>query len=316
MHVAANDSTLRAERVKMTTSPRTRGSVLRDLLEAPELGILPGGFDALSIRLIQQAGFPAAYLSGSMSASIYPGVPDFGIRTSTEYLSQLDGIVNGLEIPLLIDGETGFGSTLAIRRLVRDLERIGVAGMHLEDQGYPRRCTEFEGKVLASIQEHSERICAAVEARRHPDFLILARVEAISIAGIDEALKRAAAYLDAGADMVYFEGVESEEQLQAIPALVDGPVITFQSPVIRTPYSTPSELQAMGYRLAVYPAAVYFPMLEAMRDALDHFATMGLPKSWTWPTLDEWQVLTGVPDALDFERRVALRSSPERSDNV
>ena len=293
----------------MTTPPKTHGRVLRDLLEAPELGILPGGFDPLSIRLIQRAGFSAAYLSGSMTASIYPGVPDFGIRTSTEYISMLEGIVSGLDIPLLIDGETGFGSTHAIRRLVRDLERIGVAGMHLEDQGYPRRCTEFSGKVLASTQEHAERICAAVEARQDPDFLILARIEAIGIAGLDEAINRAAAYLRAGADMVYFEGVESEDQMRAIPELVDGPVITFQAPVIKTPDMAPEALQSMGYQLAVYPAATYFPMLEAMRDALDHFVATGMPKQWTWPTLDEWQELTGVPDALEFEKRVAERAA-------
>ena len=285
------------------------GRRLKELIEAPELTILPGGFDPLSIKLIEQAGFHAAYFSGSMSATMFPGVPDFGIRTATEYIDQLEGVTRGVDVPVLIDGETGFGSTHAIRRLVNDLERVGIAGMHLEDQGYPRRCTEFAGKVLAPANEHVERISAAVEARTDTNFQVLARIEAIPMAGYDEAIRRADLYLRAGADMVYFEGVESEEQMREIPMLVDGPVIAFQAPVIKTPYLTPAILQDMGYRMAVYPSTIYFPMLEAMKGALDHFVQTGMPKSWEWPTLAEWQVLTGVPETLQFEVRVAERTN-------
>ena len=258
--------------------------------------VLPGAYDGVSARLIARAGFEAIYFSGGLSASSFPGLPDFGTRTLTEAVAQVGGAVRSTGLPVLADGEAGFGSVLSVQRLVWEMESVGAAGLHLEDQDVPRRCGHYEGKRLVSTATHVGRLRAAVDTRRDPDFLIIARTDAIAVTGFDDALARAREYLAAGADVVFFDGVETREQLESIPKLIDAPVMANMVEGGVTPFLPAPELEAMGYAIAIYPTTPYFAAIGAMRDVLQTLGDDGTsdPMADRMGTFREWQELTGV----------------------
>ena len=278
---------------------------LRAAIEAPGMPVLPGAYDGVSARLIARAGFDAIYFSGGLSSSSFPGIPDFGTRTLTEAVAQVGGAVRATRLPVLADGEAGFGSVLSVQRLVYEMESVGAAGLHLEDQDVPRRCGHYEGKRLVSTATHVGRLRAAIDTRRDPDFLIVARTDAIAVTGFDDALARAREYLAAGADVAFFDGVETREQLGSIPKLIDRPVMANMVEGGVTPFLPASELEAMGYAIAIYPTTPYFAAIGAMRDVLDTLGAHGTsdPMAERMGTFQEWQELTGVAEAMDYVRR-------------
>ncbi len=278
---------------------------LRAAIEAPGMPVLPGAYDGVSARLIARAGFDAIYFSGGLSSSSFPGMPDFGTRTLTEAVAQVGGAVRATGLPVLADGEAGFGSVLSVQRLVWEMENVGAAGLHLEDQDVPRRCGHYEGKRLVSTATHVGRLEAAIDSRRDPDFLIIARTDAIAVTGFDDALARAREYLAAGADVVFFDGVETREQLEAIPKLIDAPVMANMVEGGVTPFLPAPELEVMGYAIAIYPTTPYFAAIGAMRDVLQTLGTHGTsdPMADRMGTFREWQELTGVAEAMDYVRR-------------
>jgi 2-methylisocitrate lyase-like PEP mutase family enzyme len=267
--------------------------------------VLPGAYDGVSARLVARAGFDAIYFSGGLSSSSFPGLPDFGTRTLTEAVAQVGGAVRATGLPVLADGEAGFGSVLSVQRLVWEMENVGAAGLHLEDQDVPRRCGHYEGKRLVSAATHVGRLRAAIDTRRDPDFLIIARTDAIAVTGFEDALARAREYRAAGVDVVFFDGVETREQLEEIPKLIDAPVMANMVEGGVTPFLPASELEAMGYAIAIYPTTPYFAAIGAMRDVLQTLATHGTsdPMADRMGTFREWQELTGVQEAMDFVRR-------------
>jgi len=269
------------------------------------MAVLPGAYDGLSARLVARAGFEAVYFSGGLSASSFPGVPDFGTRTLSEAVAQVGGAVRATGLPVLADGEAGFGSVLSVQRLVYEMENVGAGGLHLEDQDVPRRCGHYEGKRLVSTATHVGRLKAAIETRRDPAFVIIARTDAIAVTGFDDALARARAYADAGADVVFFDGVETLEQLQDIPSLLDVPVMANMVEGGVTPFLASGQLERMGYALAIYPTTPYFAALGAMRDVLDVLRRDGTsdPLAERMGTFGEWQEVTGVAEAMEFVRR-------------
>jgi 2-methylisocitrate lyase-like PEP mutase family enzyme len=175
---------------------------LRALLTQDRLFMAAGAYDVISARLVEEAGFPLVYYSGGVSAGAL-GYPDFGMRTLTEMVMQLEGVCRAVSVPVIADAEAGFGTLLNVVRMVQEYERIGVAGLHIEDQDLPRRCGHLGGKVLVSAQDHATKIRVAVENRSHDDTLIIARIDAIAVSGFDDALARADAYLEAGADCLF-----------------------------------------------------------------------------------------------------------------
>jgi 2-methylisocitrate lyase-like PEP mutase family enzyme len=278
---------------------------LRSMIEAESMPVLPGAYDGVSARLIARAGFPAIYYSGGLSASSFPGVPDFGARTLTEAVAQVGGAVRNTGMPVLADGEAGFGSVLTVARLVYEMESVGAAGLHLEDQDVPRRCGHYTGKRLVSAETHAGRLRAAIETRRDPDFLVIARTDAVSVTGFADALDRARAYLEAGADAVFFDGVETDEQLREIPNLIDAPVMANMVEGGVTTFLSANELERLGYAITIYPCTPYFAALGAMRDALAALATDGTSEA-VWPqmgTFREWQEVTRVDEAMAFVDR-------------
>jgi 2-methylisocitrate lyase-like PEP mutase family enzyme len=278
---------------------------LRAAIEGPGMPVLPGAYDGVSARLVAQAGFAAIYFSGGLSASSFPGVPDFGTRTLSEAVAHVGGAVRATGRPVLADGEAGFGSVLSVQRLVYEMESVGAAGLHLEDQDVPRRCGHYEGKRLVSLATHVGRLRAAIETRRDPAFVIIARTDAIAVTGFEDALARARAYVEAGVDVVFFDGVETLEQLEAIPKLIDAPVMANMVEGGVTPFLPAPALEAMGYAIAIYPTTPYFAAIGAMRDVLATLSREGTSEP-LWPrmgTFQEWQELTGVEEAMDFVRR-------------
>ena len=233
-------------------------------------------------------------------------MPDFGTRTLSETVAQVGGAVRATGMPVLGDGEAGYGSVLTVQRLVYEMENVGAAGLHFEDQDVPRRCGHYADKRLVSLETHAGRLRAAVESRRDPDFVIIARTDAIAVTGFEDAQERARAYAEAGADVVFFDGVETQEQLETIPSLMgDIPVMANMVEGGVTPFLPSHELEALGYAIAIYPCTPYFAALGAMRDALEVLKRTGTSES-LWPqmgTFREWQEVTGVDEAMDFVAR-------------
>lgn len=281
----------------MTTSHAQR---FRELIAAPGLLLMPGAYDGVSARLVARAGFDAIYFSGGLSASSFPSLPDFGTRTLSEAVAQVGGSVLATGKPILADGEAGFGSVLSVQRLVWELERVGAAGIHLEDQDIPRRCGHYEGKKLVPVEEHAGRIRAAVAARTNPDFVIISRTDAVAVHGFDDAVARSRTYIEAGADVVFIEGMETMEQLEATPHLFEVPTMVNLVEGGKTPFLAGPRLEAMGYALAIYPTSVYFAAVAAMRGVLEALKDSGTSKTFGGPmaTFSEWQELTGVPEAM------------------
>jgi 2,3-dimethylmalate lyase len=285
---------------------------LRELIAADEMPIFPGAYDGLSARLVQRAGFPGIYFSGGLSASSFPGFPDFGIRTLTEAVAQVGGAVRSTKMPVIADAEAGYGSVLTVQRLVWELENVGTAGMHMEDQDVPRRCGHYAEKRLVSAEEHAGRIAAAVDARRDPDFVIIARTDAVSVSGFEDAVARCHKYVEAGADMVFFDGIETREQLEEAPKLFEVPVMANMVEGGKTPIPPAKELEQMGYALTIYSTVLYFTAMGAMRDALTTLKDAGTSEP-LWETMGgfrEWQEVTQVDEYLE----IVERFEPETDD--
>ncbi|MDH3977193.1 MAG: isocitrate lyase/PEP mutase family protein, partial [Gammaproteobacteria bacterium] len=189
---------------------------LRDLLAGNDPVIAPGCYDGLTALLVEQAGFGCTYLSGASISFTRLGRPDIGLTTMTEVANVISNIRERIDIPIIVDGDTGFGNALNTQRTVRLFERMGAAAIQLEDQTLPKRCGHLEGKTLVSVSEMLGKIRAAQDARQDPDTVIIARTDAIAVAGLDEALERGAAYIEAGADVLFVESPLDDEQLATV----------------------------------------------------------------------------------------------------
>jgi len=247
-----------------TLSPSAR---LRNLLAQPGMLIAPGAYDAVGARLIEQAGFPLVYMTGA-GTSMARGFPDFGLLDLGEMVENAAVMARSVSIPLVADADTGYGNELNVTRTVREFEARGVAGIHIEDQVAPKRCGHLDGKEVVSREEFVSKIRAAAQARRSPDFFIIARTDARAVLGLDEAVARANAALQAGADMAFVEAAQNLEEVAAIPQRVEGACLLNVVPGGRTPIFDLREAQAMGYKLAILPGLMIKATIEAGDAAL------------------------------------------------
>jgi len=248
---------------------------LRPLL-APGAGlVIPGAANALAARIIESVGFPVVYVTGAGVANSFLGAPDIGLTTATEMVAHIATIREAVDIPIIADGDTGFGNALNVIRTVKRYERAGANAIQLEDQVFPKRCGHFEGKSVISQREMVQRIEAAVDARNDPEFLIMARTDARAIEGLDAALERIAAYRKAGADILFVEAPQSLEELRQIPKAVPG---AHMSNIVfggKTPMLAREELGAMGFAGILYANAAMQAAMLAMKSALEHLQTTG-----------------------------------------
>lgn len=247
---------------------------LRTLLAGPGLIAAPGVYDALGARLVEQAGFPALYMTGA-GTSIARGYPDFGLLTLTEMVDNAAVIARSVDLPLIADADTGYGNELNVTRTVREYEARGVAAIHIEDQVAPKRCGHLDGKEVVVSAEFVSKIRAAVEARRSKDFVIIARTDARAVHGLGEAIARANAALEAGADLAFVEATQSIEEAAAVPREVRGPCLLNIVAGGRTPVSALRDAEAMGYKLAILPGLMLLAAIEAGDAALAQLRETG-----------------------------------------
>ncbi|MCX8138866.1 MAG: methylisocitrate lyase [Thermogemmata sp.] len=254
----------------MNSSP-TPGERLRRAWEGDVLAV-PGVFCPLVAKMAERMGFPAVYLSGGgLSASL--GLPDIGLITLTEVVQQAQAISQATSLPLICDADTGFGSSVNVERTVRQLEAAGVAGLHLEDQELPKRCGHLSGKTLISAEEMAAKIQAAVAARRDPSLVIIARTDARGVSGLEEAIRRARLYKQAGADVIFPEALESAEEFAVFAQEVGGPLLANMTEFGRSPLLERTRLAQWGYRLVLYPLTALRMALRAAEAALRHLLT-------------------------------------------
>ena len=232
--------------------PLRPASVFRALLSGPDLIVAPGAYDALTARLVEQAGFPLVYMTGAGTAAAR-GFPDYGLVTLTEMAETAGVLARSVAIPVLADADTGYGNELNVTRTVRELESRGVAGIHLEDQVAPKRCGHLDGKAVLDRDAFVSKIRAAVAARRDPDFVVIARTDAVAVHGLDDAIERANAALAAGADLAFVEAPPSVNDVAAIPRRVNGPCLLNLVPGGKTPITDLQQVAAMGYRVVILP---------------------------------------------------------------
>jgi len=277
---------------------------LRTRLREGTMVVAPGAYDAIGARLIEQAGFEAAYMTGA-GTSAARGFPDFGLLSMTEMVDNAAVMARAVRIPLVADADTGYGNELNVTRTVHEYEARGVAAIHLEDQVAPKRCGHLDGKEVVDRQAFVSKISAAVQARRSADFLIIARTDARAVLGLDEAVWRANAALDAGADAAFVEATQTIEEAAAVPRLVHGPCLLNIVPGGRTPVFDTRVAQDMGYRLAILPGIVLKAVIEAVDGALAGLRETGIASSGHTPVAqtfrrfgaDEWDALRARFDA-------------------
>jgi 2-methylisocitrate lyase-like PEP mutase family enzyme len=240
---------------------------LKELVSRPGYVIAPGAYDTLTARLVQAAGFDAVYLTGG-GYSRANGYPDVGLLTMTEVVQWISRTVEAVDIPVIADMDTGYGNAVNVVRTVREYEKSGVAAFHLEDQISPKKCGHYEGKQLVSKGEMAGKIRAAVDTRRDTDMLIIARTDARAVEGLQSALERMNAYLEAGADLAFVEAPQTVEELAAIPKALPKPAIVNVFEGGKTPPLPKAQLEAMGYRLGIYPSQTHRAAIAAAKKVL------------------------------------------------
>jgi 2-methylisocitrate lyase-like PEP mutase family enzyme len=252
---------------------------LRQLLQRNKLLVAPGCFDGLSARLVQQAGFEAAYLSGGAVARSM-GIPDIGLVTLSESIERAAQVVSAIKIPIIADADTGYGNAVNLVRTVREFERAGVAAIHIEDQITPKRCGHLDGKEVISLGEMTQKLQAALAARSDPDFCIIARTDARGVNGFDDAIKRGQAFAKLGVDAVFVEAPQSEEELAEIPRrILNVPLLVNVFKGGKTPMLPVQRLEKIGYRIAIYPSETQRAAIHAMRNVLSTLKREGTTES-------------------------------------
>lgn len=288
-------------------------AMLRKLLKEKRTLLLPGCYDALSARVIEKVGFEAAYLSGFALEGTLLGMPDVNLTTMTEISGIASRITDAIKIPLIADGETGFGGPLQVRRAVKEYEKAGIAGFHIEDQAFPKKGGSIAGRTLISIDEMVGKVQAALEAREDKDFVVIARTDARDIS-FEEAVKRANAYLEAGADLAMVIP-SSEEDVRRFPKEINGPIVTTMSdhrPYMVIPID---EYEKLGYKMVLYILSELYVVGKALLELWEHVKKTGTTKAFVeggkMLTIKEFTDLVRLPELRDFEMKYLPKKEVE-----
>lgn len=284
-------------------------TLLRELLKKDGLIVAPGAFSPLGAKMIQKVGFPCVYMSGYGVSAYRLGYPDVGLMTMTEALDTARAIAQAVDIPVISDVDTGYGNPINVKRTVEEFENAGLAGIQLEDQGWPKRCGHMEGKVLIPAEEMVQKLRMAVNARKDPDFVIIARTDANTVLGFEEALRRCNMYAEAGADIVFFESPTSDEQVAQIPKLVNAPVMINMSEGAKTPLRNNKDIEALGYKLVIWPSSATWSAAHAMQEIYQILMDKGTTES----DLDklilfhDFNNLIGLPEVMALSQEYAVK---------
>lgn len=285
----------------MASSLSSPGARFRQVLSQGCIAI-PGVFNALAARAAERAGFQALYQSGAALSAGLAALPDVGLLTQTEFATQAGYLTQSVTVPVISDADTGFGEPLSVERTVRLFEQAGLAGLHLEDQELPKRCGHLSGKTIVSREVMTARIKAAVAARCDASFVIIARTDARSVNGMDDAVARANAYLDAGADMIFPEALESAVEFERFAREISAPLIANMTEFGKSPLLTVTQLGDMGYRGVLFPVTLLRTAMKSVENALARLAAEGTQAG----LLNTMQTRAELYDLLgyaDFEQR-------------
>ncbi|MBC7084424.1 MAG: oxaloacetate decarboxylase [Firmicutes bacterium] len=277
----------------------------RTLIESGEPILTSGVHDALSARLIEKAGSKAAVMGGYATSACLLGKPDVGLLTMTEMSTQLRYICSATGIPVIADGDTGHGNAINVIRTVQEFEAAGAAGILLEDQVAPKKCGHMEGKQVIPKEQHVRKIQAACEARRDPDFIIIARTDARSVNGPDDAIDRALACKDAGADVLFVEAPIDVAELEEIARRIKAPLVADIIEGGKTPLLDVTELNRMGYQIIFYNLGSLYTITRALMDYYDYVVRHGASKGFTGPvgSFEEFNSLIGLDEIKKLEKR-------------
>ena len=275
----------------------------KQLIESPEILVLPGAHDALTARIISQCGFKA-YTAGGYSATAgMLGAPDISQLSMTEMADFYSRLCDASPLPLLADADTGYGGPANVARTVRNYERAGVAALFIEDQVFPKRCGHMEGKRIVPRGEWLEKIKAALDTRIDPDLSIMARTDALAVMGIDEAIERAQLAHEVGADLLFVEAPTDVDQMRRICSELDGPTLANNVEAGKTPLLSAQELQAIGYAAVAYPVAATYAVTKAVRELMQSLLREGTTKGMSdhMVTFDEFNDTVGLADIRSKE---------------
>ncbi|KIX11710.1 isocitrate lyase/PEP mutase family protein [Dethiosulfatarculus sandiegensis] len=282
-------------------------TLLKNYILESEILVMPGAHDALSARIIEHAGFKAVTLGGYSASASLLGKPDLSLLTLTEMVDCYRRVADAVDIPLFADGDTGHGGVLNVRRTVREIEKAGVAGMFIEDQVFPKRCGHMEGKQVIDAQEMAAKIKAAVDARQDQDFMIMARTDALAVNGIDDAIRRANLYQEAGADLIFVEAPTSLEQMRRITGEVAAPCLANNIEQGKTPMLPIDQLQEIGYSVVVFPVAASYAVAKAVMDLMTELKKNGTTNGFLerMVTFEDFNNFLGLNELRSLEKSFA-----------
>ena len=288
--------------------PNSQEQSLRERLESDDIVLAPGVSDALEGVIATRAGADVIYVSGNAVSSSVHGGPDIGLTTMTEMVDRVRQISSAVDQPVISDADDGYGNALSVRRTVQEFERAGASGIHIEDQDAPKKCGHFAGKELVETEEMCGKIKAARDARAKEDFIVIARTDAVAVDGLEEALERSRSYIEAGADMIFVDAPESEEQLERIgEELTDVPLVANIPYGGKTPLLPASRLEELGFDLMLFAATAQKAKLQLLEEVYRHLVETGDERELTellatWEDRDE---VTGLETWLELEQRYA-----------
>lgn len=279
-------------------------TVLRNLIEDPEILVIPVVHDPLCAKIAEQAGIRAIFSAGYANSAAYLGKPDVSLMTLTEMVSCASRIVDAVAIPVFADGDTGYGNVTNVARMVGLYEKAGVAGIFIEDQVFPKRCGHMEGKEIVPEGEMIAKIRAAVDAKSDPDLVIMARTDALAVHGIDEAIRRANRYYEAGADLLFVEAPTSVDQMRQICAGVRGPTFANNLPGGKSPCLPAQVLQEIGYAVVAEATSCTYVIAQAVRELFEEMAATGSSAALADRMIrfDEFNRLVGLPEIREREQ--------------
>ncbi len=284
-------------------SPTT--NTLHQRLKQPGLVVAPGVYDMVSLRLADRMGFDALYMTGFGTVASHLGLPDAGLATYTDMVGRVAAMAGMARTPLVADADTGYGGLLNMAHTVRGYEAAGAAAIQIEDQEFPKKCGHTPGRRVIAKADMVRKLRVAVDARRSKDFLIIARTDARTTLGLDEALRRADAYVEAGADLLFVESPESVEEMRLIGQRFDVPLVANMVEKGRTPVLSREDLEAIGYKLAIFPVTALLAAVQAMQQVYTTLQQQGSSAAMAQPLLDfaELTQLMGFDEVWSFEQR-------------
>lgn len=276
-------------------------------LQQPGLVTAPGVYDMVSLRLADSFGFDALYMTGFGAVASHLGLPDAGLATYSDMVGRVSAMAQMARTPLIADGDTGYGGLLNVRHTVQGYEKAGASAIQLEDQEFPKKCGHTPGRRVIPTEDMVRKIRVAVEARESKDFLIIARTDSRTTLGLDEALRRAEAYAKAGADILFVESPESEEEMRKIGASFDIPLLANMVEKGRTPVLSKAELEDIGYKLAIFPVTALLAGVQAMTRVYEQFKSTGSSVGQDAELYDFTALtkLMGFEDVWEFDKRHA-----------